>query len=251
MSLQNADIIYQKEDETLEDLQCDGLLLLQKKDGFRFGVDSVLLSDFAKDIKADSALDLCTGSGVVPILLSAKTKIEKFYAVEIQEAIADMAKRTVELNGLTDRIKIECADLRNADKIYGKRAFSLVTCNPPYMPKGRAVENETDSKIIARHEVKCKLSDIIEAASKLLKQQGHIILVHKPTRLVDIISLMRKADIEPKRIRFVHKNIGAQPSLVLVDGAYKGGKELRVLPPLFLYDSQGNETEELRRIYGR
>ncbi len=241
----------QKSDETIEDLGIGGLRVLQKKDGFRFGADSVLLSDFAKDIKAENCLDLCTGSAVVPILLSAKTDISRFFGVEIQEEIADMAKRSVSLNGLADKIKIECGDIKNADKFYGKRAFSLITVNPPYMPKGTAVENETDSKIIARHEIKCCLSDIVTAAAKLLKVKGHIILVHKPTRLVDIISLMRESQIEPKRIRFVHKNADCEPSLVLVDGSFKGGRELRVLPPLFLYDKDGKETEELRRIYGK
>lgn len=251
MFSQNVDMEYLKENETKEDLETGGYMLLQKKDGFRFGVDAVLLADFAKDIKADTALDLCTGSAIVPILLSAKTKIGTICALEIQEEIAEMAERSVRMNGLEKRIKITREDLKNAEKIYKKRSFSLITCNPPYMPKDAGVKNENDSKIIARHEVMCELSDVISVSAKLLSQKGHIVLVHKPTRLVDIICLMRENEIEPKRLRFVHKKVGAPPSLVLVDGAYKGGKELSVLPPLYIYDENGNETEEVRRIYGR
>lgn len=249
MWLQNADLV--KEDETLEDLQLSDLRIIQKKDGFRFGIDAVLLSDFAKDFRADQLLDMCTGSGVIPILLSAKTKTPKIFGLEIQEDVFEMAKRSVELNGLSDRVFIDKGDLKDGYKIYGKRRFSIVTCNPPYMPVGTAVTNELDTKIIARHEVLCTLEDVIKSASELLKQHGHFLMVHKPTRLADILCLMREYGIEPKRIRFVHKKADAEPSLVLVDGAYKGGCELRILPPLYLYDENGEETEELRRIYGK
>lgn len=249
MCLQSADLV--KEDETLEDLQLSELFVIQKKDGFRFGIDAVLLSDFAKDIQAEEMLDMCTGSGVVPILLSAKTKISRIFGIELQEEVFDAAKRSVELNGLSDRVFLRQGDIKNAAEIYGKRSFGLITCNPPYMPAGTAVQNELTSKIIARHEVMCTLEDVIESAAMLVKQHGHLVLVHKPTRLADILCLMRKYEIEPKRIRFVHKTVGAEPSLVLVDGAYKGGRELRILPPLYLFDEKGEETTELKRIYGK
>jgi len=249
MCLQSADII--RDDETLEDLQVAGLSVIQKKDGFRFGIDAVLLSDFGKSIRAEEMLDMCTGCGIVPILLSAKTKIPKIFGMEIQEEIFDAAKRSVDLNGLSGRVTIDCGDIKNGYKIYGKRRFDLITCNPPYMPKGTAVTNELTTKIIARHEVMCTLEDVIESAAFMLKQYGHFVLVHKPTRTADILCLMRKYEIEPKRIRFVHKTYDAEPSLVLVDGAYKGGSELRILPPLFLFDEKGEETEELKRIYGK
>lgn len=240
-----------KESETLEDLQAGGLKLIQKKDGFRFGADAVLLADFAKDIRAAEALDMCTGSGIIPILLSHKTGIERIFGIEIQAEIFETACRSVKLNSLEDRIFLACGDLKNAAELYGKRRFGLITCNPPYMPAGSGVQNELDTKIIARHEVMCTLEDVIASASQLLKQQGRLAMVHKPSRLVDIMCLMRKYGIEPKRIRFIHKKSGSEPSLVLADGAYKGGKELRVLPPLYLYNGDGSETEELRRIYGR
>lgn len=249
MYLQSADLI--KEDETLEDLQLSGLSVIQKKDGFRFGIDAVLLSDFAKDIRAFEMLDMCTGCGIVPVLLSGKTNIPKIFGLEIQEEVFEMAKRTVELNDLSERVFYEKGDIKEGHKIYGKRRFSLITCNPPYMPKGTAVENELTEKVIARHEVLCTLEDVIKSASELLKQQGHLVLVHKPTRLADILCLMRQYGIEPKRVRFVHKKTDAEPSLVLVDGAFKGGRELRILPPLYLYNEIGEETEELKRIYGK
>ncbi len=251
MFSQNADMNILKENETLEDLQAGGLMLIQKKNGFRFGIDAVLLADFAKDIRAKSALDLCSGSGIVPILLSHKTNIPKFFGIEIQREVADTACRSVALNKLEDRISVQCGDLKNAVALYGKRRFGLITCNPPYMPAGCGIQNELDTKIIARHEIMCCLEDVLSAASQLLCQQGHLVLVHKPSRLADIIAGMREHDIEPKRIRFIHKKIGSEPSLLLTDGAYKGGKELKILPPLYLYDEAGSETEELKRIYER
>lgn len=249
MCLQNADLI--KPDESVEDLQLAGLRLIQKKNGFRFGVDAVLLSDFAKDIRADRMLDMCTGSGIVPVLMWAKTTIPEIFGIEIQEEIFDTAKRTVELNGISDRVFLENGDIKNGYEIYGKRSFGLITCNPPYIPAGAAVKNELTAKVIARHEVMCTLEDVVSSAAMLLKQQGHLVLVHKPTRLADIICLMRKYEIEPKRIRFIHKQKDTEPSLVLVDGAYKGGRELRIMPPLYMYDENGEETLELKRIYGR
>ena len=249
MCLKKSDFI--KDDETLEDLQISGLSIIQKRDGFRFGIDAVLLSDFAKEIRTDRMLDMCTGSGVIPVLLSAKTKTPEIFGIEIQEEVFEMAKRTVAMNGLGERIHIDLGDIKNATEIYGKRAFGLITCNPPYMPKGTAVINEQDTKIIARHEVLCTLEDVILSASLLLKQHGHFMLVHKPARLADILCLMRKYEIEPKRIRFIHKKADAEPSLVLVDGAYKGGCELRIMPPLYIYNENGEETEELKRIYGK
>lgn len=248
MCLLNADI---RDDETLEDLQISGLRIIQKKDGFRFGIDAVLLSDFAKGFNAEEMLDMCTGSGIIPVLLSAKTNIPKIFGIEIQEEIFDAAERTLALNGLAERISLELGDIKICTKIYGKRRFGLITCNPPYMEAGSAVKNDITSKMIARHEIMCTLEDVISQSASLLKQQGHLMMVHKPTRLADIICLMRKYDIEPKRIRMIHKEADSEPNLVLVDGAYKGGRELRIMPPLYLYNEKGEETEELKRIYGR
>ncbi len=249
MCSQKDNFIY--EGETLEDLQAGGLMLLQKKDGFRFGIDAVLLADFAKDIKTENILDLCTGNGIVPVLLSRKSAAGRICGIEIQPDAAEMAQRSVRLNRLEDRVFITEGDLKNAPEIYGKRSFGLVTCNPPYMPAQNGIKNELDAKTIARHEVLCTLEDVISASGALLKHQGHLVMVHKPARLADIIYLMRREDIEPKRIRFIHKSYTSEPSLVLVDGAYKGGAQLNILPSLFLYDEAGAETEELKRIYER
>ena len=251
MCLQKADRELMLENETLEDLQTGGIVLLQKKDGFRFGVDAVLLADFAKDFRTQEVLDLCTGGGIIPMLLSAKTDAKRICGLEIQQEVYEMACRSVRLNELSDKVQIACGDLKKAAEIYGKRSFGLITCNPPYMPAGKGIKNELDTKIIARHEVLCTLEDVIAASAQVLKQQGHLMLVHKPSRLVDIMCLMRKYDIELKRVRFIHKKTGTEPSLILVDGAYKGGSELRIMPPLYLYNDDGSETDELKRIYGR
>lgn len=238
-------------DETLEDLQIADLKLIQKKHGFRFGVDAVLLADFAKTVVSSKTLDLCTGSAVVPILLSAKTNTQHFFGLEIQEEVFRTANRSILLNSLEDRIKLTLGDVKNAVSIYGKRQFDLITCNPPYMPVGCGVKNPNDTKIIARHEVLCTLEEVISSASDMLNVGGHLVLVHKPSRLADIICCMRNAKIEPKRIRFIHKSANSEPSLVLVDGSFNGGKELRIMPPLYLYNDDGTQTQELQEVYGR
>ena len=235
--------------EVIEDLQINNLKILQKKDGFKFGTDAVLLSDFAKDIIAKNALDLCTGSAIIPLLLSAKTKISSFFAIEIQPDIADMAKRSVLLNSLEDRIDITMGDLKDSISLYGKRRFDLITCNPPYMKKGSAVLNESDSKIISRHEVLCDLEDIIRVSSQLISLTGHLVMVHRPSRLCDLIFLMRKYNIEPKRIRFVQKTANDAPSLVLCDGLYNGKSDVKILPPLILYNDDQTPSQEFLRIY--
>lgn len=239
------------EDETLEDLQIGGLFLIQKKSGFRFGMDAVLLADFAKDIPSRKTLDLCTGSGIIPILLSAKTDTDKIFGLEIQQSVFDTAVRSIEYNNLENRIFLTCGDVKNAAEIYGKRQFDLITCNPPYMPNGSGIKNPDSEKVIARHEILCTLEDIISVSAQLLKHHGHLALVHKPSRLADIIYLMRENDIEPKRIRFIHKSQSTEPSLLLVDGSFKGGKELRIMPPLYLYDASGSETSDLLEVYGK
>lgn len=238
-------------DETLEDLQTGGLYLIQKKKGFRFGADAVLLADFAKDIVSKKTLDLCTGSAVIPILLSAKSNTPQIFGLEIQKSIFDTAVRSVSLNKLENRIFLSCGDLKNAVSIYGKRQFDLITCNPPYMKNGSGIQNPDDEKIIARHEVLCTLDDVVRVSSLLLKHRGHLALVHKPSRLADIIHSMRSNDLEPKRIRFIHKSQDTEPSLVLVDASFKGGNELRVMPPLYIYNEDGSETEQIREVYGR
>lgn len=237
------------DNEFVCDLQRDNLKIIQKKNGFRFGTDAVLLSDFARNVKARTTLDLCTGSGVVPILLYAKTNAVKIVGVELQSEIAHMAKRSVELNGIQDRVEIVEGDLRALK--FKKHTFDLVTCNPPYMEKGVGDINEFDTISISRHEIMCTLEDVVKAAAHMLKDKGHFVMVHRPARLADVMCTMRKFNLEPKRMRMVHSRPDSPPSLFLIDGALNGGRELRILPPLIMQDESGGESRELRDIYER
>lgn len=238
-------------DEQLDDLQIGGLFIIQKKNGFRFGVDAVLLSDFAKGGASKRTLDLCTGTGIVALLLSAKTRTPKICALEIQHDIADMARRSVEYNSLSERIEITEGDLKNAVKIYGKRSFDKITCNPPYIKSDSAIKNESDSVAVSRHELLCTLEDVIKASSELLIPKGRFYMVHRPSRLADIFCLMRRYKLEPKRLRLVAPRPGQAPNLALIEGMYCGGEELRVMNELYIFDENGNYSEETDRIYGR
>ena len=240
-----------KENEILDDLQINDLYIIQKKDGFKFGTDAVLLSDFAKKTKADKIFDLCTGSGIIPLLLCAKTKASHIAGLEIQTDVAEMAQRSVSYNGLEDRVLIKQGNLCDVKDYFTPHSFDCVTINPPYMKADVHVTNLTDSKAIARHEILCTLEDCISACAKMLKFRGDFFMVHRPKRLLDIIELMRKEHIEPKILRFVHSKKDSEPSMVLVHGVYHGGSELKVLSPLIIYNDDGSETEELKKIYGR
>lgn len=237
--------------ETVEDLQFGGLKLIQKKEGFRFGTDAVLLSDFAKKIHSKKTLDLCTGTGIIPILLAGKTKTPEIHGLEIQGEIAEMAMRSVLINSLEERVKITEGDLKKGLEIYPQGVFDLITCNPPYMKSGSAILNNSDNKIISRHEVMCTLEDVLKISAKLLKPMGHLLMVHRPNRLVDLLSGMRENSIEPKTIRFVHASCEKPPILFLVDGMKGANRDIKILEPLILYDENGNESEELKKIYER
>jgi tRNA1(Val) A37 N6-methylase TrmN6 len=239
-----------RDDECLDDLQ-NGFFLIQKKSGFKFGVDAILLADFAKDAPSKMTLDLCTGTGIVPILLSAKTKTPKICGLEIQSEIAEMAARSVKHNKLTERVFIECGDLKNASEIYGKNVFDKITCNPPYMKGGAGFTNDIDTKTISRHEVMCSLDDVIRTSSQLLVPKGRFFMVHRPTRLADIMCTMRKYRIEPKKLRFVHPAPTKAANMVLVEGMSMGGEELKMLPPLYVYNYDGTYSDEINEIYGR
>lgn len=239
-----------KNDECLDDLQC-GLFIIQKQNGFKFGIDAVLLSDFAKDISSKKTLDLCTGTGIVPLLLFSKTNTPEIHGLEIQEDIAEMAQRSVEYNKIGERVFIRCGDLKNATEIYGKGVFDKITCNPPYMKCGSGNQNDADTKSVSRHEVMCTLDDVIKAASGLIRPKGRFFMIHRPSRIADIMCAMRKYKIEPKRLRFVHPSVCKAPNMVLVEGIKDGGDELKILPPLYVYNEDGTYSEEIDRIYGR
>lgn len=239
-----------KNGECLDDLQ-NGYYIIQKQNGFKFGVDAVLLSDFAKDAKSKSTLDLCTGTGIVPILLAAKTTTPNICALEIQENIAEMAQRSVEYNKLTERVHITQGDLKNAPEIYGRGTFDKITVNPPYMKCGAGLQNDTDTKSVSRHEVLCTLDDVIRVSAQLLISKGRFFMIHRPARLADIMCGMRGHKIEPKRLRFVHPSEGKAPNLVLIEGMKDGGDELKILPPLYVHNADGTYTDEIDEIYGR
>lgn len=239
-----------RNDECLDDLQ-NGLFIIQKQNGFKFGIDAVLLSDFAKDTRSRNTLDLCTGTGIVPLLLSVKTDTPRICGLEIQSEIAQMAKRSVEYNKIGKRVEIVEGDLKNSVEIYGRCSFDKITCNPPYMKKGTAVRNEIDTKSISRHEVMCTLDDIMRVSRELLVSKGRLFMIHRPSRLADILCAMRKYRVEPKRIRFIHPEVNKAPNLVLVEGMKDGGEELKFLPPLYVYNEDGTYTEEIDIIYGR
>ena len=246
---QITDLIH--DDECIDDLQCGGLMLMQKRDGFKFGIDAVLLSDFAKNAKSKRTLDLCTGTGIIPTLLSAKTDTPRLDALEIQSEICDMAQRSVIYNKLSDRVYITQGDLKDAVSIYGKASFDKITVNPPYMKCGTGLINETDTKTISRHEVKCTLEDVISVSAQLLKPKGRLYMVHRATRLADVLCLMREYKIEPKLLRLVHPSANKAANLLLVEGIRGAAADLKLAEPLYVYNEDGSYSEEIDVIYGR
>ena len=243
-----------KENERIDDLQYKGLKIIQNEKGFCFGIDSILLSEYAKNIKKDSVVvDIGTGSGVIGILLSKKADIRKIYGIEIQEDVADMAKRSVRLNKLEEKIQIINEDIKNIIKnnIIEKNTVDVITMNPPYKEKGSGVINENNNKLISRHEITADLKDFIEISSKLLKSNGEFYIVHKIERLADIICLMRENKLEPKRIRFIYPSEGKDANLVLLCGIKGARKFLKVEKPIYIYEENGNYTKEIKEIYNK
>lgn len=239
------------ENERLDDLQYKGLRLLQKKGGFCFGVDAVLLSYFAQVAKNSKVIDLGTGTGIIALLLAAKKEPLKVTGLEIQPEMAEMAARSVKLNRLEDRVEIVQGDIREASKLFGASSFDVVVTNPPYMVKGGGLLNPADTKAVARHEILCTLEDVISSSAKLLRPGGKFSMVHRPQRLADIIYQMRNNSIEPKYLRFVHPSPGKKPSLLLISGTRNGNPELKVQEPLYIYDNDGNYSKEIDEIYSR
>ena len=255
-----------KENERIDELQYKNLKIIQNEDGFCFGIDSVLLSDFAKDIKNNSAgVDLGTGTGIISILLSAKTKLEKIIGVEIQEDVAEMANRSVILNNIQDKIEILNLDIKdiiqnksnnkeNINKLIENKLqrekFDFVVTNPPYKKLDTGKVNANENKYISRHELTANLEDFLNVSKYLLKDKGAFYMVHRPDRFVDIIELMRKYKIEPKKIRFVYSSIEKEPSLILIKGIKNANPFLKIDRPLIIYNENGEYTEEIYEIYG-
>ncbi len=240
-------------EERVDDLQRDGLKIIQNPNWFCFGVDAVLLADYAsKSIKKHAkVLDLCSGNGIVPLLLSAKTQADNIYGLEIQEPVAEMADRSIKLNNLGDKIRMICGDLNNAEELFGRSFFQYITCNPPYKISGGGLLSNSDTITLARHEILCSLEDIVRVSSIILEPLGKLCMIHRPERLADILCLMRKYGIEPKRIRFVHPYPNKTATMILVEGARQGGANLHLDPPLYIYEKPGVYSNEIDEIYGR
>lgn len=243
-------MINLKEDERIDDLNRNGYKIIQSKNKFCFGMDAVLLSGFANAKEGERVLDLGTGTGIIPILMEAKTKGQHFTGLEIQEESAEMARRSVALNGLQEKINIVTGDIKEASKIFGGATFNVVTTNPPYMNENHGLKNPDLPKAIARHEVLCNLEDVIRESSKVLVPSGRFYMVHRPHRLIEIICMMRKYKIEPKRIKMVHPFIDKEANMVLIEGSRGGKAMVKVESPLVVYKEPGVYTEEIYEIYG-
>lgn len=241
-----------KKNERIDDLEFEDLKIIQNIDGFCFGIDSVLISDFAKNIRKNSVVvDLGTGTGIISILLSKKTLAKKFYGVEIQKEVCEMAKRSVLLNNLQDKIEIINEDIKEISEKLGLQMCDVVVTNPPYKKYGTGLLNEKESRIISRHEKECTLEDVIKQSFKILKDKGSFYMVHRPDRLVDIIFLMRKYKIEPKELRIVYSNMTSKAVLILIKGIKNAGEELKLINPLYIYNEDGTYTDEILRIYNK
>lgn len=239
-----------KPDERIDDLNRCGYKIIQNTKKFCFGMDAVLLSSFAKANEGNKVVDLGTGTGIIPILMEAKTKASSFIGLEIQEESVDMATRSVIMNNQQDKIIIKQGDIKTASKDLGAAMFDVVTTNPPYMNNAHALVNPDEAKAIARHEIKCNLEDVVREGSKLLKVGGKMYMVHRPFRLIEIITMMKKYKLEPKRIRFVHPYIDKEANMVLIEAA-KGGKSMvKIEEPLIVYKDVNVYTDEIHRIYG-
>ena len=244
--------IILKENERIDDLEYKGLKIIQNKDGFCFGIDSILLSDFAKNIKKGArVLDLGTGTGIIATLLCEKTELSEITGIEVQEEVADMAKRSIQLNHLEDKFKMIQDNILNLNKYFEKNTFDAIVTNPPYKKKETGIQNEDIRKLISRHEIEANIEDFIKISKDMLKDKGEFYIIYRPERLVDLLSLMRKYKIEPKKIRFVYSNVNAVSKLVLVQGVKNARSFLKLEPNLYIYDEKGIYTEEILKIYNK
>ncbi|MFB0918936.1 MAG: tRNA1(Val) (adenine(37)-N6)-methyltransferase [Clostridiaceae bacterium] len=238
------------EDETVDDLELKGLNIIQKKKGFKFGTDAVLLSHFSEVKSYETVIDLCTGSGIVPILISGKSDAKKIFGLEIQSKYAEMAVRSVKMNELEDRVTILQGDIKDLDLIKSLGKFSVVTANPPYKALGSGIIKSLDELTIARHEVEASLEDVIKAADMLLTDTGRLVLVHRPERLLDIVTLMRKYKIEPKRLQAVAPYAGKAPNIILIEGKKNQKPYLKWEKQIEIYEADGEYTDTIKEIYG-
>lgn len=239
-----------KENERIDDLEYKGLKMIQNKEGFCFGIDSILLSDFAKNIKKEArVLDLGTGTGIIATLLCGKTELSEIIGIEVQKEVAEMAKRSIQLNHLENKFRIIQDNIVNLNNYFEKNTFDAIVTNPPYKKIETGIQNEDTRKLISRHEIEANIEDFIKISKDMLKDKGEFYIVYRPERLVDLLSLMRKYKIEAKKIRFVYSNVNAISKLVLVQGIKNARPFLKLESNLYIYDEKGNYTEEILKIY--
>lgn len=236
--------------ERVDDLQRSGRRIIQDPARFCFGMDAVLLSGFAAAARGEKAADLGTGTGIIPILMEAKTQGGHFTGLEIQEESADMARRSVALNHLEDKISIVTGDIKEASRLLGNGCFDVVTSNPPYMTVSKGLTNPDQAKAIARHELLCTLEDVVRESSRLLRTGGRFYMVHRPFRLVEIFRVMTQYRIEPKRMQLIYPYKDREPNMVLIEGTRGGGAMLKVERPLIIYEKPGVYTQDIYDIYG-
>lgn len=239
-----------KENERIDELQRNGYRIIQDKDRFCFGMDAVLLSGFCKIKKGERVLDLGTGTGIIPILLEAKTEADHLTGLEIQEDSADMAKRSILLNQLEHKIDIICGDIKEASTIFGNGSFDVVTTNPPYMIGNHGLKNDDLPKTIARHELLCNFEDIVRETYKILVPGGRFYLVHRPFRLAEIMATLIQFGLEPKRMRLVYPYIDKEPNMVLIEAKKGGNSRITIEKPLIVYQDKNEYTEEIIQLYG-
>ena len=241
-----------KDNERIDDLQLNNLKIIQNKDGFCFGIDAVLLSDFAKDIRNNSTvLDLGTGTGIIGILLCAKTKLSKIYGIDIQKDVCDMAFRSVKLNNLENKFEIINTNIKELTNTFEEASFDAIVSNPPYKKDNSGLKNESETKLISRHEITASLENFILVSSKLLKSNGSIYMVHRPERLSDLFYLLKKYNLEPKKLRLVQSYQDSKPKLVLVKATKNAKSFLNIEEPLIIYNKDGSYTDEIFKIYSK
>lgn len=239
-----------KERERLDELQRNGYRIIQNPEKFCFGMDAVLLTGFAGARKGERLLDLGTGTGIIPLLMEAKYRYTHLVGLEIQAESADMAARSVRLNGLCDKIEIVTGDIKEADRIFPAASFDCITCNPPYMIDKHGIANPDGPRAIARHEILCTFEDVAKQTEKLLKPGGHFFLVHRPFRLAEILVTLVQHKLEPKRMQMVYPYVDREPNMVLLEAVRGGKSRMTVEKPLIIFREPGVYTPEISAVYG-
>ena len=240
------------EDEEIHDLEYHNLKIIQKKTGFKFGIDSVLLANYSKKIKKDAiVVDIGTGTGIIAILLAEKTRAKKIIGIEIQKEMSEMASRSIKLNNLENTVNILNCNIKDVENYVDQNSVDVIVSNPPYKKENTGIKNVEKNKLISRHEIECNIDDIIAKSSYMLKDRGSFYMIHRPERLADVLCSLRKYKIEPKNLRFVQSKPNEAPKMFLIKAVKNAGEFLKVEKPLVVYDDCGEYTDEILEFYGR